>query len=334
MAIFRKKTRTQDLAAELAGLRQRATALETKRQAADAELTAATEARQRHHIEGDLDDTNAAQKLQDRVNGAASQIVGLEDALAVVQAQIAEIEGKLEAARTRAERAAAADKMARDLDEFEAALPEYMRQARRIVDAAEAFGHFHYEAGELGTIVRTWAAQIELAGALAVQELRAMTIAIREGSAAIPADKPQPAPRIAAIEPTPETLRLFAVHSVKWRDPVDGRQRFGAQYEDHDLPYAAAARGLRCGALVGLDHPERARLHGVKGGRVDTSAIDVVDLDLIEEHRGISYVGPSDPQAEPRKERGTVRIDPVSGVTFEEFDRGPARIAMTEGPRV
>src|SRR5579883_1785876 len=126
MAIFKKKSKTQNLEPELATLRQRVQALETKRQAAEAELTAATEARQLNLIEGSLDDTKTAHMLQDRVNIAASAIVGFEDAISVVQVQIAEIERKLDAERTQAARTAAADTLARDLDSIEKALPLYL----------------------------------------------------------------------------------------------------------------------------------------------------------------------------------------------------------------
>jgi hypothetical protein len=311
MALFRKKPKTPNLEPELAALRQRADALDAKRKAAEAELTAATEARQRHHIEGDLDDANTAQVLQDRVNAAASQVVGLEDAIAVVQAQIADIERKLDAERTQAGRNEAADKLACDLDGIEKALPAYLMAARKLADAVEAVAHFHYEANELGTVARNWAAQIEVAGAFAVAELRGMVEQIKTGAASIPPAKPKPAP-VSAPEPTPETRRLFALRPIRWTD-ANGCVRSCLQYEDCDLTPAAAQRGLRIGAVCGLDDPRRKSLKGAHGGRHgNPDGPNICDLDAIEDWSGARYIGPDVNNVAPQ-------------VTFTPVDRGPER---------
>jgi hypothetical protein len=318
MALFRKKSKTPNLEPELAGLRQRADALDAKRVAAEVELTAATEARQRHHIEGDLDDARTAQALQDRVNVAASAIVGLEDAIAVVQAQIADIERKLNAERTQAERAVAADKLARDLDGIEKALPDYLAAARRFADAAEKIGHWHFESGEMGMYARNTQAQIETAAAFAVQELRGMVNAIRDGSMPIPPKKPEPA-LVPVTEPAPETRRLFTLLSIKWRDE-NGKLRVVDQYCDVDLPERLVGRALRKGACISINDDRRKQHIGAHGGRHPNPEY-AVDLDGISDASGAQYSPPN-------------QSDPVAQANFTPIDRGGARTGTITVHRV
>jgi hypothetical protein len=115
-------------------------------------------------------------------------------------------------------------------------------------------------------------------------------------------------------EPAPETRRLFALRSVKWRD-ADGRQRYGLQYEDHDLTPAAAQRGLGIGAVVALNDPRRKQLLGSRGGHhVDPNSRDLLDLDDEEATRP-PHIAP------------VLASDPVlAAANFTPLDRGPARV--------
>jgi hypothetical protein len=312
MAIFQRK-KSKGLEPELAGLRQRAEALEAKRQAAEVELTAATEARQRHLIEGALDDVATAQKLQDAVNIAASQVVGLEDALAVVQAQVADIERKLDAERTQAERHAAAEKLTRDLGEIEKALPDYLATAGRFADAVEAVGYWHFEIGEVGTFLRNTNPQIETQATFALQELRSMVEQIRSGAVPVPPKAPaEPAP-VAVIE-RPATKTVFLMRTVKW-----GNGRHSAlQYEDCELPLALADKALRRGVAVSVTDERRKTLKGARGGyHPNLGAVDIVDLDALTEDKA-PYLGP----------------DPVlRAANFQQVDRGDARVIQIAAGR-
>jgi hypothetical protein len=99
--------------------------------------------------------------------------------------------------------------------------------------------------------------------------------AIREGQFAIP---PKPAPTAVEVtEPVPEIRRLFAMQVVRWRD-AEGVQRVADQYTDADLTPAAAARALRCNAVVKLDDPRRANLLNLHGGR-HPNPKNALDLD-------------------------------------------------------
>jgi hypothetical protein len=317
MALFtKKKSKTQNLEPELTALRQRAEALDTKRQAAEIELTAATEARQQHLVQGDLADDKTAQALQDAVNVAASKVVGLEDAITLVQAQIADIERKIEMQRNAAEREAASDALARALDEMERTLPILLSAAQSYADAVDAVGFWHFESGQAGALVRNTKAQIEIAGAFSSQELRAMVGAIRDGRAPIPPKAPAEPARVAQIE-RPAMRTVFCLRSIKWRDSA-GRQQAVMQYEDAVLPQALADLALRKGHCLSVTDERRKTLRNARGGHhPKVNALDIVDLDAIEEEKA-PYLGPD---------------AVLRAASFQQVDRGDARVIQIAAGR-
>jgi len=305
----------------LAEQRERAAALAAKRTAAETALAEATAARQKHMFTGDLADDQTAEKLQVKVDSCTSRLAGLDAALGALQAQIADVERKVAAERAAIERAKAAEKLEHDLDEIERALPDYLTAARRFADALELIHFPHYESREMAGFVRNGQAQVEIAAALALQELRGMVTAIRDGAAPIPAPKPSIEP-VAVTEPAPETRRLFALRSVKWKDAA-GRQCHGLQFTDVDLTPAAAQRGLRCGAVVPLTDPRRRELKGARGGvHVNQNAIDIVDLDSEEATRPL-HIDP------------IMASDPLASADFRVIDRAAeARTIKIAVPRL
>lgn len=316
MPFFAKKTKPQRLEKELATLRQRADALGAKRQSAEAELTAATEARQLHLVEGDLDDVKNSQVLQDRVNIASSSVVALEDAISAIDGQIAHIERKLDAERVQADRSTAADKLKRDLDVIEKALPDYLAAAGRFADAVREVSHFHFEANAMGLLVRNVLAQVEIAAGAGLAELRQMTEQIKTGSIPIPPPQPTAPAPVVNVE-RPVTERMFAMRTVRWRD-ANGAQQIADQYTYADLTPAAANNGRACGAVVDVCDPRCRKLQGVHGGR-HPSAEYAIDLDVASDNRG-TLEAPSD------------RANRQSSLTL--VDRGPARTGTIPVERV
>jgi hypothetical protein len=72
-----------------------------------------------------------------------------------------------------------------------------------------------------------------------------------------------------------------------------------------------AQRALRHGVAMSVVDPRRAQLRGARGGDFDPLAPDVVDLDAIEEPKGVQYLSP----------------DPVmAAANFQPLDRGPERM--------
>ena len=79
------------------------------------------------------------------------------------------------------------------------------------------------------------------------------------------------------------------------------------------MPVPTAQRALRHGVAVSVADPRRARLRGSRGSDYRPLAPDVVDLDAIEEPKGVPHLG--------------VHIaDPaLREANFTVIDRGPAR---------
>ncbi|MGV7216427.1 hypothetical protein [Bradyrhizobium sp. UFLA05-112] len=274
---------------ELAALRARAATLHSRHKAAEAAFIDAETKLQRHLLEADLDaDEKVRTKLETTIAACAVTRDNFAKALAVQPAKVAEAEAKIAAQRAVIERNAAADKLARDLDEIDKALPAYQTAARQLADAVEAVAHFHFEANELGAVARNWAAQIDVAGALALVELRQMVEQIKTGAAAIPL-KPAPA-SVANVEAPPPTMTLFMLKSARYRDN-DGRKRFAGQFDDATMPAATAQRALRLGIAVATADPRRAQLRGMRGGDFAPQAPDVIDLDAVEEANNTSGLG-------------------------------------------
>jgi hypothetical protein len=238
---------------------------------------------------GDLDDQRTLDKLQGAVDTAASTLAGIDDVLAVLAQQKTETESQLAAERQRIERAAAADKLDKQVAAIEAALPGYLEQSRALADALSKIGHWHFESGQMAGFLQNTMGQIEIAANFSLAELKAMPEAIRQGRQAIPRElalKPVPVP-----EPEPPTMTIFMLRSANYRDH-DGRKRFAGQWEDATMPVATARRALDKGIATAVTDPKRAQLRGARGGDFNPKASDVVDLDAVEKPKGVPHIEP------------------------------------------
>jgi hypothetical protein len=191
---FRRKSLMEKLETELAALRARAETLSSRHAAAEAAFVDAKARLQRHHLEADLDaDDKVRAKLEAAVAVHAVTRGGYADALGEVQVQIADAEQKIAGERVLLQRKAASEELAGKLDRVEGALPDYLEACRRFAAALEAI-HHHYEADQIARFVSNGMSQVEIAVAFAMQELRGMVPAIRDGTAPIPAPKPSDEP--------------------------------------------------------------------------------------------------------------------------------------------
>lgn len=277
----------QKLETTIASLTKRGEQLAAKRTAAQDTLDKAITARQQTLLAGDLDDQHALDKLQDTVETAASTLTGIEDALAILTQQKAEAERQFAAEHERSKRAAAADKLMKQLAAIEVALPSYLEQSRALADALSKIGHWHFESGQMAGFVQNTMGQIEVAANFALDELKAIPVAIREGRHAIPGE---PAP-VAAPEPEPPTMAVFMMRSAHYRDH-DGRKRFAGQWEDAIMPVATAQRALCLRVAVPVTDPKRAQLRGSRGGDFNPRAPDLIDLDAVQEHKAVPHIDP------------------------------------------
>ncbi|WP_369720341.1 hypothetical protein AB8Z38_24610 [Bradyrhizobium sp. LLZ17] len=300
----------QNLETTIASLMKRDEQLAAKRAVAQDTLDKAISARQQELLAGDLDDQHALDKLQGAVDTAASTLAGIDDALAALAEQKAEAERQLAAERERGARAAAADKLHKQVAAIEAALPGYLEQSRVLADALSEIGHWHFESGQMASFVQNTMGQVEMAANFSFAELKAMPDAVREGRQAIPGE-PAPMP-VAVAEPEPPIMTVFMMRTAKYRDS-DGRSRGAGQWQDVTMPMATAQLALDKGIAVPLTDRRRAELRGTRGGDFNFQAPDVIDLDTVEEPKNAPHIGPvllaanftPLPTAEPR----TILID-------------------------
>jgi hypothetical protein len=311
----------QQLENTIASLSKRGEQLAAKRVTAHDALDEAIKARQQALLSGDLDDQRVLDRLQAAVDTATSTLAGIDDAIGVLAHQKAEAEKQLSAERERIERDAAADKLDKQVAAIEATLPSYLEQSRAFADALSEVGHFHFESGQMASFVQNAMGQIEIGANFTLAELKTMPGAIRQGRQAIPREEPEPQP-VAVIEPAPPTQTVFLLRSAKFRDR-DGRTRHAGQYEDATMPVPTAQRAVRCGAAVPTTDDRRRNLRGARGGDFNFSASDAVDLDAVEEPKGVPYIGPD-------------AADPVlRGANFTPIDRSAeARTLKIEVPRL
>jgi hypothetical protein len=288
MAFFKRKSMTEKLETELAGLRARADTLSSRHAMARAALLEAKSKLQRHHLEDDLDaDDKARTKLEAAVAACAVTRDGYADAMSEVKAKIADAEQWIAAERERIERDAAADKLTVQIAAVEAALSKTLQQSNALADALSAVGRLHFESGQMESFIRNVTSQIEIAGGFSLAELKGMATAIREGRQAIPRDEPQTDP-VSVPEQVPPTQTVFMMRSANYRDH-DGRKRFAGQYEDTIMPVPTAQRALRHGVAVSTADPRRAQLRGARGSDYKPNAADAIDLDAIEEPKSVPY---------------------------------------------
>jgi hypothetical protein len=311
MRLFSRKTMIEQLENELTSLRTRAETLSNRLAAAETAFVDADAKLQHHLLEADLDgDEKVRAKLEAAVAACALTRDNFAKALAAQQARVASTEQTLAAEIASVRRKDASEKLARDLDKAEKALPEYLDASRRFVAALEEL-HHHYEATQMATFVGNTTSQVEVAAGFTLVELRGMVSAIAEGRQPIPAAKPEPAP-VTVIEPAPPQTTVFMIKSAKYRGD-GGKMRFCGQYEDCTMPHPVAQKALHCGAAVPINDDRRRTLRGCRAGDFRFDAPDIVDLDNIEKPKGAPYIGLAD--------------DPVlREANFTILDRGPDRI--------
>ncbi|MCA6097634.1 hypothetical protein [Bradyrhizobium australafricanum] len=271
-----RKTQTPQLETTIASLSKRGEQLSAKRVAAQTTLNMAVKARQHALLSADLDDQHALNNVQAAAATAASDLAGIDDALAVLAQQKTEAERQLAAEREGIKRTAAADKLAKQIASVEAALPGYLQHSRALAEALAEIGHHHFESGQIARYVQNAMSEIEVAANFALPDLKGISKAIREGHHAIPGEPVTTSEAVA--DPKPETQTVFMLRSAHYLD-CEGHKKFAGQYEDAILPLATAQRALRERLAAPVTDPRRAQLRGVRGGDFSPNAPDVVDLD-------------------------------------------------------
>lgn len=283
-----KKDPTHNLETTVAALTTRGEQLVAKRATAQLALEKAIKARQHALLSGDLDDQRALHNLQGLVDTAASTLTGIDDALTVLAHDKAEAEHQIKAEHERIKRAAAADKLQKQLVAIEAALPVCLQKSRELADGLSEIG-WHFETGQMARFIQSTMGQIEVAANFAFAELKSMQDAIRGGQQPVP-HEPASVPTAEPV-PEPPVMTVFMLLSGKFRDHA-GRKQFAGQYEDATMPVTPAHRALRKGYAVSTTDARRAQLRGSRGGDFNPTAPDVVDLDAEERNGELQHVDP------------------------------------------
>jgi hypothetical protein len=282
------RTEVQKIEGVIASLAKLGEQLAAKRITAQQTLDKAVKARQDALLTVDFDDQRALDKLQAAVDSATSALAGIDDALAILAQQKAEAESQLTAEREHIERAKAAEEISAAAKAIAARVAPMLSAMREVASALLEIDHLSFEVGQLGQHLSGVAGEAEIAFAFVLPELGRFSVAVKDSSMAIPR-RPKAVEPIAVIEPAPPTQALFLLKSVKFRDHA-GKVRFGGQYEDCEMPVQLAQRAMRYGAATTTSDPGHAQLRGARGGDFNFAAPDVVDLDAIEEAKGMPYI--------------------------------------------
>jgi len=313
--------------ADVAAARRRVEQLTAKRTAAQAELERAVHARQTYAIEGDIDsadaDANMA-RLQAAVDSATSTTSGLDVAISEVKRQLTGAESELTTARDRAARTAVSEKIEKSLAQFEPRFAAWLEASRTLAyDLEKKFGTVRsHDAIALGAYLLHAGGEAELAEAVLVREIRAASIAIREGTEGLPADAPAPEP-VVEVVPPPPMVKVWLLRHVRWTNPENGAIVIGPRFEDAEMPPPAAERALRCSAATRMDDPRRRQHKGTWGRQPSAEQcfdLDSADLDALPALDAVEPAPPPEEPAEPPNyEQPAVRHS-----RFEPLNRGPS----------
>jgi hypothetical protein len=259
-------------------------------------------------LDGDLSDERLAAKVQDAVVSSTSKLSGINDAISALRVQIEGAEQQLAAERERVERVAASEQIASHVAALERQIEPWLKQTRELAASMAALDHV-FEVGQIGNYLSNAAAEVEVAVAVMLPQLRALVTAVANGDAPIP-HRPEPMVPVAEV-PVAPTQIVFCLRSVKWRDE-NGEQCVAGKFTDAYLPPETAVRALRSGACVRVDDSLRRKN---KGWSTEIPRADLAfDLD-------------ADPatQEQPPSE-------PIQHSAFQALDRGPGynlRVATT-----
>jgi hypothetical protein len=248
------------LQAELAVLAARAKLLDSKRAATQTALDRAVEARQRNLIEGDLENAQAAAKLQAMVDSAGSTLAGYDTAISALAASIVAVEAKLGAEQLAADRKQARDTLIAQTDVIAKQIGPWLALTRDLAASTAAVG-ISFESDQIAGYLRNCASEIEAAGIATIGSLRSYAAGIITGQFPIP--RAPGAIPAKAPAPAPTTARLFLTQHLGFFDEQGGMHPL-ASMNDHEIPLALVAKARALGAAWDLDSPQRKQHGGSK----------------------------------------------------------------------
>jgi hypothetical protein len=327
MALFHKTDPAlklqRDLEAKLKAKRTNRDNLIERRKATEASAVAYREKARK--LAGDGAEDTALSAAEVAMRGDQDRITTLDGAISDVEAAIASLELEIAGMvdrRCRSETAAAVTALADKWASLGAAFDVAVGQ---LADLARESAVITLDAHPLQVFLDAVKQQVPPAADVVASVLRDHAKAVLVGTAPafLPKPEPEPAP-FKLVEPPPTEL-LFTLRSVRWTD-AQGVKRIADQYTDAALPPDIARRALKCRACVPISDPRRRELRHAHGGR-HPNPQNALDLDDEGAGRPAHMPTVATNRATP-VESTIVRVqtDPVTGVEFTEYDRGPARV--------
>ena len=283
MAIFnkRKNDGIAAIKAEVEQLRERKTTIEAKLAEAQTAITTAHDARRRMLLGADLADEAAIARHDEACHAAESRLVGLEDALVAVGAQIEDTEQRLDGVRDKVAREAESRTRIEQMIAIQAAVKDFEAAAQKLSCALAPVDAVAIDAQRVAMITAATGIDIAAATRAVVAEVEHyISNVVKHASFSM---RPQPAPRVEPPAPPPmppvERVVCYTLERVKWIE-ADGTTRCAPQYTQVSVPAALVERACRANLIDLLDSPRALRvreLHGVAYGPV--SEQDCADLE-------------------------------------------------------
>ena len=236
-------------------------------------LLAARHATARQLARDNADDATL-DKAKDNIRAAQIRVHTLSTTLIETDQQILQLENDLTVAADKKQREAAALEVEKIAEGFTSAAADVVTSLAALALHTETMARFLPDAAGLHSFALR--AKSELPGSIEMLTMRisAYTDAVLAGHA----KTTLPQVEAAAPPPAPPTQWAFSVKPIKWTDASGTVQTQHAFFEVQ-LPPVVAARALRKGACVGLDHGLQRREHDFGSEKAKPDPAYCIDLD-------------------------------------------------------
>jgi len=215
-------------------------------------------------------------KAENEIRGAQIRIDTLSAALIETDQQILQLENDLTVAADKKQREAIALEVEKIAEGFTSAAADVVTSLAALALQTESMARFLPDAAGLHSFAVR--ANAELPGSIEMLTMliRAYTDDVLAGHAKVTLPQVEAAAPLPA--PPPPTQWAFSAKSIKWTDASGTVQTQHAFFEVQ-LPPVVAARALRKGACVGINHELRKREHGFGSKKAKPDPADCIDLD-------------------------------------------------------
>ncbi len=210
-------------------------------------------------------------KAKDNNRAAQIRVHTLSATLVETDQQILQLENDLTVAADKKLREAAALEVERIAEGFTSAAADVVASLAALALQTESMARFLPDAAGLHSFAVR--AKAELPGSI-----ETLTTLVRAFGDAVLTGHAKATLQVEAAAPPPPTQWAFSAKPIKWTDASGTVQTQHAFFEVQ-LPPVVAARALRKGACVGMDHELRKREHGFGSKKAKPAPADCIDLD-------------------------------------------------------